>query len=85
MFNEPRKWELQKLKAIQSFFEEQMMCTMRFDIAENTIKINMTQAGGKSITKTFDRQTALFESFEQNVKSYFYLWLEGVSNEKKNN
>ena len=48
-----------------------MMCTMRFDILENTIKINMTQAGGKSLTKTFDRQTALFDSFEQNIKSYF--------------
>lgn len=83
MFNEPRKWELEKLKNIQAFFEEEMMCTMRFNIEENTIKINMTQAGGKSLTKSFCRQTALFDSFEQNVKSYFYLWLEGVSNEKK--
>lgn len=83
MFNEPRKWELQKLKLIQAFFEEEMMCTMRFDILKNTIKINMTQAGGKSITKTFDRQTALIDSFEQNVKLYFYLWLEGKSDEKK--
>ena len=58
---------------------------MRFDILENTIKINMTQAGGKSITKTFDRQTVLFDSFEQNVKSYFYLWLEVKADEKKNN
>lgn len=83
MYNEPRQWEIRKLKDIQKFFEEEMMCTMRFDICENIIKIQLTRHGGRSILKSYDRQSVLFDSFEQQVKTYLVNWLEGAKNEKK--